>query len=236
MSKDPYRDQAAKLKKKIERVPEEPPAKKREPLPPRGELHREKQQKNKWKMKYPLISMLLLLFILLPLTVFSIYSYFDHRNSPLVVMSEGKDDVVEVRYDQSENDQDESKETADDDKEEVSPETDEHDASPKETDSSTDGKTQSASSPPAKEVVKEEPKEEVKKEQKEEVREETKKETKEEPKDKIVYHTVKPQETLFRIAMNYYNSPSGVDRIKEWNKIQDNEIQTGQVLEIPLDQ
>ncbi|MDT9024703.1 LysM peptidoglycan-binding domain-containing protein [Rossellomorea yichunensis] len=58
----------------------------------------------------------------------------------------------------------------------------------------------------------------------------------EQPTNKIVYHTVAPKETLFRIAMKYYNSQSGVERIKEWNNIQNNEIQTGQVLEIPLDQ
>ncbi len=40
MSKDPYRDQAAKLKKRIEKVPDERPVKKREPLPPRSELHK----------------------------------------------------------------------------------------------------------------------------------------------------------------------------------------------------
>jgi LysM repeat protein len=228
MSKDPYRDQAAKLKRRIERVPEEPPAKKREPLPPRSELHREKQKKKKWKMKYPLISMLLLFFIFLPLTVFSIYSYFDHRNGPLVVMSEDVDDVVEVRYDESEDDQEVSEETVDSQKEEAPPKKDKKDDSQKESSSSSEGKNQQASAPLAKETVEEKPKEEIKEDPKEEV--------KEEPKVKIVYHTVKPQETLYRIAMNYYNSPSGVDRIKEWNKIQDNEIQSGQVLEIPLDQ
>ncbi|WP_179884949.1 LysM domain-containing protein [Bacillus sp. AFS015802] len=233
MSKDPYRDQAEKRKKKIERVervPEERPAKKREPLPPRSELHREKQKKNKWKMKYPLISMLLLLFILLPLTVFSIYSYFDNRNGPLVVMSEDVDDVVEVRYDQAESDHEESVEAVKPENEEAAPEPDQKEESSKESASSVDGKNQQASAPPTEKPVEEKPKEEVKEEPKEEVKKEKKEE------QKIVYHTVKPKETLFRIAMNYYNSPSGVDRIKEWNKIQDNEIQTGQVLEIPLDQ
>ncbi|CAN7341055.1 LysM peptidoglycan-binding domain-containing protein [Rossellomorea sp. LjRoot5] len=231
MSKDPYRDQAAKRKIKIERVPEEPPAKKREPLPPRSELHREKHQKNKWKMKYPVISMLLLFFILLPLTVFGIYSFYDHRNGPLVVMSEDVDDVVEVRYDQ-ENEQEESEAAVAPQTEEEPPEKEQKKASSKESASSTGEKNQQASGPPPKETVEEKPKEQIKKEPKEEPQEIEK----EEPKVKVVYHTVKPKETLYRIAMNYYHSPSGVDRIKEWNKIQDTEIQTGQVLEIPLDQ
>ncbi|WP_226673005.1 LysM peptidoglycan-binding domain-containing protein [Rossellomorea aquimaris] len=219
MSKDPYRDQAAKLKKRIEKVPDERPVKKREPLPPRSELHREKQKKKNWKMKHPLISMLLLFFILMPLTVFSIYSYFDNRNGPLVVLSEDADDVVEVRYDQSETNQEESEEAVNSKEDGTVEEKDQKESAEK-SDSTANGKNQPASPPQAKESVKEEPKEEPT----------------EEPEVKIVYHTVKPKETLFRIAMNYYNSPSGVDRIKEWNKIQDNDIQTGQVLEIPLDQ
>ncbi|WP_406686828.1 LysM peptidoglycan-binding domain-containing protein [Rossellomorea vietnamensis] len=234
MSKDPYRDQAAKRKIKIERVPEETPVKKREPLPPRSELHREKHKKNKWKMKYPLISMLLLFFILLPLTVFGIYSYLDHRNGPLVVMSEDIDDVVEVRYDQSEEEQEGSEDEAAvaPKEEEDPPETDKQNASSKESATTTGEKNQQASAPPPKETVEEKPQEQIKDEPKEESQEIEK----EEPKVKVVYHTVKPQETLYRIAMNYYHSPSGVDRIKEWNKIQDTDIQTGQVLEIPLDQ
>ncbi|MGG4168520.1 LysM peptidoglycan-binding domain-containing protein [Rossellomorea vietnamensis] len=236
MSKDPYRDQAAKRKIKIERVPEEPPAKKREPLPPRSELHREKHKKKKWKMKYPLISMLLLFFILLPLTVFGLYSLFDHRNGPLVVMSEDVDDVVEVRYDQSENEQEESEAAITPQTEEDPPDTDQKNASSNESASSTGEKNQQASAPPPKETVEEKPKEQIKKEPIEETKEEPQEIKKEEPKVKVVYHTVKPKETLYRIAMNYYHSPSGVDRIKEWNKIQDTDIQTGQVLEIPLDQ
>ncbi|MGG3913584.1 LysM peptidoglycan-binding domain-containing protein [Rossellomorea vietnamensis] len=235
MSKDPYRDQAAKRKVKIERVPGEPPVKKREPLPPRSELHREKHKKNKWKMKYPLISMLLLFFILLPLTVFGIYSYLDNRNGPLVVMSEDVDDVVEVRYDQSDKEQEDSEAAVAPETEEDPPETEQQKASSNESASSTGEKNQQASAPPPKETEEEKPKEQIKDEPKE-PKEEPQEIEKEEPKVKVVYHTVKPQETLYRIAMNYYHSPTGVDRIKEWNKIQDTDIQTGQVLEIPLDQ
>ncbi|WP_051404936.1 LysM peptidoglycan-binding domain-containing protein [Bacillus cihuensis] len=62
------------------------------------------------------------------------------------------------------------------------------------------------------------------------------KDKKQESKDgyQIVYHTVSPNESLFIISMNYYNSGDGIDFIKEWNHIQGDEIQVGQVLEIPL--
>ncbi|MCJ8006704.1 LysM peptidoglycan-binding domain-containing protein [Lederbergia wuyishanensis] len=51
---------------------------------------------------------------------------------------------------------------------------------------------------------------------------------------KVVYHTVKKGETLFRISMNYYKSQSGIEKIKAANGITANEIKEGQTLKIPL--
>ena len=50
----------------------------------------------------------------------------------------------------------------------------------------------------------------------------------------VIEHTVKPQETLFRIAMNYYNSQAGIDKIKEWNNLENQDLKAGQILKIPL--
>jgi LysM repeat protein len=52
--------------------------------------------------------------------------------------------------------------------------------------------------------------------------------------EKVIYHTVKPNETLFRVAMTYYKSKDGIPIIKKANNIQGNEIQAGQVLKIPI--
>src|SRR3954452_19267277 len=72
---DPYRDQAEKLRQNIERKQfEEGQVVKREELPPRSRIHHQKQKKNKWKLKYPIIRLLVLFFILLPITILSIYS------------------------------------------------------------------------------------------------------------------------------------------------------------------
>jgi len=73
---DPYRDQAEKLRQKIERPTfEEGKPVKREELPPRSAVHRHgKSKKTKLKVKYPLIRLLALFFVLLPITVISIYS------------------------------------------------------------------------------------------------------------------------------------------------------------------
>nr|WP_282597681.1 LysM peptidoglycan-binding domain-containing protein [Bacillus sp. REN3] len=50
----------------------------------------------------------------------------------------------------------------------------------------------------------------------------------------IIYHTVQPKETLFRVAMKYYNSQEGIAIIRKANNLQGNDIQAGQVLKIPL--
>ena len=55
-----------------------------------------------------------------------------------------------------------------------------------------------------------------------------------ESSEEIIYHTVKPNETLFRVAMTYYKSQDGIPIIKKANNLQGNEIQTGQVLKIPI--
>ncbi|OAK75818.1 LysM peptidoglycan-binding domain-containing protein [Lederbergia galactosidilytica] len=48
-----------------------------------------------------------------------------------------------------------------------------------------------------------------------------------------VYHTVQPGETLFRIAMNYYQSQEGIEKIRQANGLSGNEISVGQKLRIP---
>ena len=67
---DPYRDQAEKLRQKIERKEfEEGQLVEREELPPRSRLHHQKHKKNKWKLKYPVIRLVGIIFYLI--------SYYD---------------------------------------------------------------------------------------------------------------------------------------------------------------
>lgn len=90
-----------------------------------------------------------------------------------------------------------------------------------------------------KEKPAEEPKEEPKNEPKEEVVEEPKQETvveeKAEPTEvtSSKTHIVKANETLYRIAINYYNDPSAVEKIKSANGLSSNEIAVGQKLVLP---
>ena len=55
----------------------------------------------------------------------------------------------------------------------------------------------------------------------------------EEPVTSEKTHIVQPNETLYRIAMNYYNSPEAVEKIKEANGLTSDSISTGQTLILP---
>jgi LysM repeat protein len=229
MNKDPYRDQADKLKQKIERVQEEPEVlKKREPLPSRSEIHRDKKKKNKVKLKYPLISLLLLFFILMPLTVFSIYSYFDSRNEPLVVLSEGNNEVEEVQYDQNGEEEDHTVMPEEDPKPEPADEEPEEPVS-----GGTGNKNQSEQKEDNAEDKTKIPRAKAAEVEESETDSADSKRV-QESSSEIIYHTVQPQETIFRIAMKYYHSQEGIEKIKKANNLSTNEIQSGQVLKIPL--
>lgn len=65
------------------------------------------------------------------------------------------------------------------------------------------------------------------------VEEEEEEQPAEEPVQTERTHTVQSNETLYRIAMNYYNDPTAVDRIKQANNLTSNEISVGQVLVLP---
>ncbi|TQR21084.1 LysM peptidoglycan-binding domain-containing protein [Psychrobacillus vulpis] len=73
--------------------------------------------------------------------------------------------------------------------------------------------------------------EEPKQEQKEEVKTEPKEEIKAENQSKT--HIVRENETLYRIAMNYYNNPDAVEKIKAANGLSSNNISAGQQLILP---
>ncbi len=50
----------------------------------------------------------------------------------------------------------------------------------------------------------------------------------------VTYHTVQQGENLFRIALKYYGSQAGVEKIRQANGLAGNEISVGQTLTIPL--
>jgi LysM repeat protein len=234
----PIRDQAERLRKRVERKSEHT-VEKKESLPPRSEMHRQKQKKTKVKVKYPVIRLMALFFILLPISFFSIISYLDGTEMPLNKTLEraGVEMInVESRDDGKDVDQVEDQEAPS--FEEI--------ADPEETDVVAAGPAPSSSGdkntaePPGDSEDKED----------EKITVPASAEPNNEPADtegtaaagegesesgeKIIYHTVKANETLFRVAMTYYKSQEGIPIIKKANNIQGNEIQAGQVLKIPI--
>jgi LysM repeat protein len=62
----------------------------------------------------------------------------------------------------------------------------------------------------------------------------TKKTNKKETGQKVITHVVQENETLYSIAMKYYQSDRGMEIIKKWNHLQNTKLHRGQVLQIPV--
>lgn len=240
---DPYRDQAERLRKKIDRKQEAEYSGQKSALPPRSRVHQEKRKKSKWKVKYPVIRLLALFFILLPITIFSIYQYvssdksintglnaeIEETGSETVVFATNDEDegtAIEVR-EEPESQEPEKPEKA----EGVQVKEDAKVQQERQATQTTDKEDKGSESNSKKQAQQTAPEstdssKTAGKQEQEELKTE----------GKVVYHTVKPKETIFRIAMTYYKSQSGIEKIKQANNLPSNEIQTGQVLKIPLEQ
>lgn len=234
----PIRDQAERLRKRVERKSEHT-VEKKESLPPRSEMHRQKQKKTKVKVKYPVIRLMALFFILLPISFFSIISYLDGTKMPLNKSLERAGvEMINV-------------ESGDDGKgvgqvEDQEAPSYEEIADPEEIDVVAAGPAPSSSGDkntaeaPGESEDKENGKitvpASVESENEPADTEGTKAtgEGESATSEKVLYHTVKPNETIFRVAMTYYKSQEGIPIIKKANNIQGNEIQAGQVLKIPI--
>jgi len=204
-SEEPYRDQAERLKQRIEKINEKVDIK--DDLPPREHIHRQKKKKTKWKLKYPVIRLLVLFFILLPIIIFSVISYREGANKVNGVPKNTDDSVgyetinLETSNEEEEpkvEDLDQSKETNPEDNTTVQP--------------SNEGK-QAETTEPIKKAT----------------------EVPIEPqKNSTVTHKVKPNENLYRIALKYYHSPNGMDIIMKANNLKSKQVNAGQVLKIPI--
>ena len=214
---DPYRDQAEKLRQNIERKQfEEGQVVKREELPPRSRVHYQKHKKNKWKLKYPVIRLLVLFFILLPITIFSIYSTIARDRIGDIQKTDGEStegfETINIeKYDNKPIEEEIQVEEESVDKGSETSVTTPKDQTNEENQGSLNQNKVSISEGLLSE-----------------------KKTNESIPASTVYHTVQPGETIYRISMKYYKSNSGIDTIKSANDLKGNEIRVGQVLTIPL--
>lgn len=232
---EPIRDQAEKLRKrmkdvdqKVDSIDSTTTIHGNEKLPPRSRIHKQKhmQKKTKIKVKYPLIRLLGMFFILLPIVIFSIYTYnVSQKTSSSTPVEESKGAEAVYYTEEEEVQESETEEEKEDDT--VTGE------------SSTKEKVETVE----EETIAEEPAITEQTNGTETVQETTttsgtasNEETKAaEPVDQsVVYHKVQPGETIFRLAMKYYKSQSGIDIIKKANSLPSNEITVGQTLTIPL--
>lgn len=189
--------------------------------PPRSEIHKGIDKKTKLKMKYPIISILAVFFILLPVFILSMNLYYgtqeDQNSSETIV---GEDRV----YIQQSNDQSlettepqNSTEDVEIESEEITEEAN-VDVESEESSSNTETTDKQVvdSSSSSNESIQSEGKDHV------------------EQYKEIKTHKVAAGETLFSIAIKYYNSRSGEDIIREYNHFTGNEIYEGQILKIPI--
>jgi LysM repeat protein len=241
----PYRDQAERTRKKIKRTKSNNTRPEMEELPPRSKLHRQKRNKNKWKVKYPVIRLLALFFILLPISIFSAYSYLNNEDEDAgngVIKSEGYEKIsIETNSTNTETEPSpsppvsfEEKDMEAEGKPSVEPAPLAEDSVPSPADSKNPP-TVAPKPQVSNKVSHEEP------EESQDMVPNQEQETSElktevvQTDEKIVYHTVKEGDNLFRISLNYYNSQQGMEIIRNANNLQGDEVQLGQVLKIPLD-
>lgn len=244
----PIRDQAERLRKRVERKTENA-VEKREALPPRSEIHRQKQKKTKVKVKYPVIRLMALFFILLPIIFFSIISYLEGGKGPLDISADRAgvemidvEDGGKSKVDGNNNNNNNNNNNEDEDApaiEEIADESNIDVAVAAPAPEAGNDKNSSSTDPVDKQKNSASVTGPEDTTATETVVESTDSAavstgTNEGAAEKIVYHTVQPNETLFRVAMKYYKSQDGIPIIKSANNIQGNEIKAGQVLKIPI--
>ncbi|WHZ01575.1 LysM peptidoglycan-binding domain-containing protein [Neobacillus sp. YX16] len=211
---EPFRTQAERLKQRIEKINEET-SEGRDKLPPREQIHREKRKKTKLKVKYPIIRILVLFFILLPIVIFSAYSYLEEGKSNKTEKVTGDSSGYEViNFEKSETESSS-----------VNKVVEEEDKSTVEIEEDTI-EVQLPVSPetPVQDPVSEQGNNNIPNTDKNSsVSTET-----------TITHTVKTGENLYRISLKYYHSKAGEEIIRKANKLKGNEIYVGQVLKIPV--
>lgn len=211
---EPIRDQAERLRKKIEKKEKQPTEQQEETLPPRSRVHLHKKKKTKFKLKYPLIRLLALFFILLPIVSFSIYTINENNKKTTEPVSNEQESIEPVDF-EDEAEVEDSLSHKEEKQSEV-PEKETNEMEPELP--GVEG--ESSSLPSANDKA---------------TNEETAAVEDEASGSNMKFHKVQPNENLYRIAKKYYNDPSGVEKIKKANGIRGNEIKVGETLKIPMD-
>jgi LysM repeat protein len=215
-NEEPYRTQAERLKQRIEKINEETTTEGRDKLPPREQIHREKRKKTKLKVKYPVIRILVLFFILLPIVIFSAYSYLEEGKGKNTEKVTGESSGYEViNFEKSETESSSVNKVVEE----------------KEDNSTMENEEAviEVQQPVIPETLVEKP---VSEQGNNNVPNTDK--TSAASTETTLTHKVKTGENLYRISLKYYHSKAGEEIIRKANNLKSNEIIVGQVLKIPV--
>lgn len=200
--------------------------------PPRSEIHKGKDQKTKRKMKYPIIRILALFFILLPVFILSMNLYYGSQEdqSSTEEINIGEDRVYVSKNQQAENQSTETIEQKQDSAEDMETEAEGN------TEEGNNNEVVKETSPTKETTEKQDEKEDVNSSSapNKSTQSESNEKNSEEQYKEIKTHKVAEGETLFSIAIKYYNSRSGEEIIRQYNNLIENEIYKGQILKIPI--
>lgn len=213
-SKQDSYDQAEKLRKRMEKnhlilEEKEGSVTNASKLPPRSEVHRNKDDKKiKIRIRYPIVRLLVLIFIVL-VTIIPGYYYWNDNVQPVDTDQNSNNatnnnnvDVIEMQNKQP---------LVEDEFVIANPEDEESD-----------------------EIATTE-EEAEKNDQKNVVDDTESSESIQSPKEQFIIHRVKPGETLYRVSMKYFKSREGEELIKKANHLDENgTIYSGQRLKIPV--
>lgn len=180
-------------------------------------MSRSRRSVKKKKRKNPLMTILLFLLLGIPIVILVYVSFFYNPSEPEVAENEDDGTVVELQTNNivSASSNEKDKAVIDSDQEAEEKEITEKEKA-----------VQAETKPDVKDANKEQEQKEQQEQQKEQQKEQ-------EQQANGQVHTVQPNENLFRIALKYYNDPSGVEKIKAANNLNSDSISVGQSLIIP---
>ena len=200
-----------------------------------SELSRLSRSKHKAKKrKSPLISILLVTFILIPLALLIYVKFFYEPTPPETkqvtvdhekVQVETNDVAKQQKQKEAEQKQQEEKDAAEKEKQEAAQKTAE-DQAEKEAQLAAAKKAEEEAAKKAAEQ-----KAAAEKAAAEEAARKKAAEQQQQPSSKS--HTVQPGDTLYSIAMKYYGDPSAVEKIRAANGLGSDSISTGRTLVLP---
>lgn len=158
-----------------------------------------------------LLPILFTIFILIPVGFLIYIQVFYHPNTNETALT----DAEEFEFEENEVDSVDTTGTEEPEETNTNSSSEDEETEPVEpvvTENETEGKVTQEEQEEQEEVVVEEPTE---------------------PETSGKTHIVQPNETLYRIAMNYYNSPDAVEKIKDANGLTSDSISVGQELILP---